>query len=758
MTIQQLWSSGRLPEAIHLTQTCLPSNSSLQPILIRCLCDQGYFLQADNACHELLAPTSPETSIRQELQLRQAFLQLYLKADRPPLFTQAQAILADSASPHITALAHDLLGRAIAITVTWNLAPPSNLAIAQTHLTQAIQTYTQAGDTDAALAALLKLGQIHLLGPSPDRTTAQTLFQQAQDQAQATQHPVRQAEALLRLAELHLDAALARRGTEPDFPIDPTPYQQALALYETSGHALGPADVLLSLGSRLINAGFDGTDSVQQALEIYRQQDNLIGSFSALTELTSWHLQQGQITASFTLRQEALAIAQQMGFPLAQATAYLGIGDYYFRTADYANALAAYEQVEALTDLPGIRAMHGLVLANAYTLMNLPDRAETACRRSIALLQPIGNTPSLSLAYFILGNVLSAQGHWAEAIPVWQAGLTIDVALQNRFDQAEKLKCIAQATVMQHHRPGSFTVPDAAYETAMTHYAEAIECLEQVGDRQATAAIAGTYQLQGQTAVASGRSLDALRYLEQARQTYATLELGMQTAITDSLLGLTCHDLGGRGYPDLYAEASQCYERAWEYFQATEMRDMTWKVCFYLADIAYLQGFRAATEAEQRSLWHSAAQWLQTAATEIDQVRGKFIEADAIARETARLGLVSNKEKVYTFAIKLHQTYLRDNAAAFNWLERLKGRVFLEGLALTSLRSPAIADAALLHQEQTLLTALQQAATQADVMALSQQLNLLWDQMAANPAAAEYVALRRAEPICLEALLPILHP
>ncbi|KAI9130020.1 tetratricopeptide repeat protein [Acaryochloris sp. CCMEE 5410] len=563
---------------------------------------------------------------------------------------------------------------------------------------------------------------------------------------------------LPRLAELDLDTCFVCRGTEQNFPLDSALYQQALALFETIDHALGPADVLVSLGSRLIKAGFDGTDSVHQALKIYRQQDNLLGIYNALTDLSSWYLQQGQINESFNLRQEALEIAQRMGFLLAQATTYLGIGDYYFRTSDYANALAAYEQVEALTDLPGIRTMHGLALVNAYIHMNLLDRAESICHQTITLLLPIGNSPSLSLAYFILGNVLSAQGQWAEAISRWQTGLTVDVELKNHFDQAEKLKCIAQAMVMQHHKPGGSKVPDVAYETAMLHYSEAIVCLESIGDRQATAAIAGTYQLQGQTAVASGRSLNALPYLEQARETYAALELGMQTAITDSLLGLTCHNLGGRGYPELYAEASQCYKRALAYFQSTEMRDMTWKVCFYLADIDYLRGFQAATEAEQRSLWQSAAQWLETAAIEIDLVRGKFMSADAISQETARLGLVSNKEKVYTFAIKLHQTYLQDNTAAFNWLERLKGRVFLDGLALTSLRSPAIAEGDLLAQEQTILTSLQQATTQADVITLSQQLNLLWDRMATNLAAAEYVTLRRAEPICLKALLSCLYP
>jgi tetratricopeptide (TPR) repeat protein len=756
--IQRLHSLGYLSAVIDLAQALPSSNLQAQLLLIRCFLDQGRFKQAEAISQPTphISSLDPATS---EIHLRYAFLQIYLAADLRSIFLACRTTLAEpQTSLYTAAIAHDLLGRAIAITVTWNLASPTDLAIAQAHLTQAVQTYTQAGDSDATLAALLKLGQIHLLGTALDRTTAQTLFRQAFDQAQATNNLVRQAEALLRLAELHFDAALAHHAKDPDNPIDPSLYQQSLALYETIGHALGSADVLLSLGSRLIKTGFDGSDAVQQALQIYQQQDNLLGIFNALTDLTSWHLQQGQITESFSLRQEALAIAQEMGFPLAQATAYLGMGDYYFRIADYANALAAYEQVEALTNLPGIRAMHGLALANAYTLMNLADRAEAACRRTIDILDPIGATSSLSLAYFILGNVLSSRGNWAEAITIWQAGLTIDETLQNRVDQAEKFKCIAQATVMQHYRPEGFTIPEADYETAMALYAQAIECLESVGDQQATAAIAGTYQLQGQTAVTSGRSLDALRYLEQARNIYAAIHLDMQTAISDSLLGLLCHDLGSRGYPDLYAEAIQYYEQAMAYFRQTNMQDMTWKVCFYLADIAFLQGFRAPTAEAQRSLWQKAAEWLQSADADIDLVRGSFIEKDAIAQETARLGLVANKEKVYSFAIRLHHHQLHDDCAAFNWLERFKGRVFLDGLAATSLHLPSLIDSALLDREQELFTALAQATTQAEAITLNEQLHTLWSQIATDPAAAEYVTLRQARPLRWELIQSVLQP
>jgi len=79
-------------------------------------------------------------------------------------------------------------------------------------------------------------------------------------------------------------------------------------------------------------------------------------------------------------------------------------------------------------------------------------------------------------------------------------------------------------------------------------------------------------------------------------------------------------------------------------------------------------------------------------AADIKLVRSSFIESNPVAAQTARLGLVSDKEKVYKFAIKLHYWYLKLSSVTSNWLEQLKGRAFLDSLALTSLRPPSLAD------------------------------------------------------------------
>jgi hypothetical protein len=230
----------------------------------------------------------------------------------------------------------------------------------------------------------------------------------------------------------------------------------------------------------------------------------------------------------------------------------------------------------------------------------------------------------------------------------------------------------------------------------------------------------------------------------------------MQTANTDALQGLVFHDLGNRGSSNAYAEAACCYQRALDYFQTFRMYDITWKICFYLADVDFMQSFWSLTDEEQQALQHNAALWLEKPAADIELVRGRYIETDLVARETARLGLVEDKEKVYRFAVRLHYWHLNDPNAAFNWLERLKGRAFLDSLALTFLRPPVKVDKTVLDRERELLAAINHVSTQVSVVDLSDRLQAIWKEIAGEPAASEYVSLRLGEPVSWQTVQSLL--
>lgn len=762
---QRLFYLGQLSKAISLAQRASESPAlTLQArlLMVRCLFSQGKFCDADAICS-----LSPETSLSdigciRELRLWHSFLQIYLIGNPAAALVECEDAISWAKSQpdslHLIAVANDLMARAKAIASEWGLAPTSSLAEARVLSARAAEAYREHGDFFESLSAMIKQGQFYLMGIEKDRDTARKILQEVQIQALVTGNNVLQAEAALHMAELDFEDMLARQAVEPEIRVENTPYQYSLALYNATEHALGPADVLLSLGRSLVNAGFNGTNFMNQALNIYSQEDNLAGINSALSSLGTCYLQQGRTAEALHCHQQAVKVAEKMCFPLGQATGYMGIGDYFYRTGDYARALGAYEKTEILAAFSAVRAMLNLALANAYISMNLHDRAEVTCREAIETLRLSGPNERLSLAYYILGNIQASNGDWAVAIATWKDGLAVDKSINNRHGQAEKLQCIAQATVMQHYLPGGLPIPDLAYKEATALYTQAIVLLKEIGDQQAAAAIASIHQLLGQTAVTCGHFLDALQYLEQARNGYAAIGLAMQTATTDVLLGLLCHDLGGRVAPDLYAEAERCQERALNYFKEAGMLEMTWKVRFYSAHTAFRRSLLAINSDEQQAYWQNATERLEEAAVDIEMVRGRFIEVDLIARENARLGLVNDKEKVYAFAIQMYFLYLKNTKSAFNWLERLKGRVFLDALSLTPLRSPVLTDTTLIDSEKGLMKDLKNASSQNQVVDLNKRLHVLWDRMATDPAATEYMTLRRGEPVNWENIRVLLQP
>jgi hypothetical protein len=227
----------------------------------------------------------------------------------------------------------------------------------------------------------------------------------------------------------------------------------------------------------------------------------------------------------------------------------------------------------------------------------------------------------------------------------------------------------------------------------------------------------------------------------------------MQMAITDSILGLVCMEAGRLLSPEYYAEAETHHRRALEYFEQAGMRDQCWLAKYYLADTAYRRGFYTA-DAETRSRqWRAAAGFIEQAAADIELIRGGYVESDAEDNLTTRVSLVSNKEKVYVFAIQLHTYYRSDPTSALEWIERLKGRAFLDALALQPLSAPPSLDRMLLERETELLDQLRRGVNQATALALGEELQAVWNEMAQDAAAAEYIALRRGEPASWNDLL-----
>lgn len=656
------------------------------------------------------------------------------RACQPTLDAEADPF-ADKA---VLALAKSLSAILLAISVEWKISPAVEIARARELMTEAAGLFLDSGDRDEWFGARLRLGQFYLMGAQPDRVAAREVFTDSLRQASEMDAPIQQAEAALRLAEI-----------EPERQARQAYYQTATQLFERAGHALGPADVWFSHATHTNVPLEERMKSLQQALALYRQQGDLRGQNNVHNTLALWYTQQGDLEAALVAHQANLRIARRMGFVVAEATARLGLGDYYFRRGDFARTVAEYEAVEQLAGAPAIKALRKVSLANLYTQMNLHERALTLGREALATFQEVASLDNLSLAYFVLGNVLAGKRDWSGALEVWQEGCAIDRQRGDRNGEAEKLCNIAHALVLRHYTKGH-GVPPAICQEALALYEQARAVLAQAEDQQAMSIKAGSWQVLAQNALAGERLADAVQWLGQARELYATLDWRMQTAMTDIQLGLACMRVGQTLSPGYFAEAEIHHRRALHYFEQAGMREQCWQIKYLLADCSYRQGLHDI--ARQPAHWQAAAGFIEDAATDIEFIRGDYLEAGAANDLAARVGLVADKEKVYLFAIQLHAYALRDHRQALDWAERLKGRALLDALAFAPLAAPMALPATLVERERALLQELRQTGRQETALALNEQLNALWNAMAEEESAAAYVAIRRGSPISWEEL------
>ncbi len=317
---RRLYRLGRYPEAVAAAQTA-SAQGELAPaaglFAVRCLTDQGQFSEAAAACRSLLASTLPSGAWRREAGLRLAWLELFLTGDPEAIFREGRSVLetkpSAAESPRLIAWAQFLFGCSIAVAVEWKLARGEEMAEACRLIAASARSFRELGDVDESLNASLRLGQFHLMGTSPDRGAARVVFEEVRRQAEAAGDRVCQARATLWLAELDWDHAVQQRAAAR---LDQTKFEKAIALYEASGHALGVADVSVSLGTRLNEAGEDGGPWLDRAIEIYQQLGSLTGLSRVHSAQAIWRTRQGSLDEVLISYQEAIRAARAMGFPV----------------------------------------------------------------------------------------------------------------------------------------------------------------------------------------------------------------------------------------------------------------------------------------------------------------------------------------------------------------------------------------------------------------------------------------------------------
>lgn len=481
------------------------------------------------------------------------------------------------------------------------------------------------------------------------------------------------------------------------------------------------AQVTRDLWDAFRRVGLPPPVDLSPAIEIFRAENALDDLVSALA-MHGNDVMVRDAAAAIPIAREAVAVARRMGHAAAEHLALQFLANAHQGMSDYGSAVAVGEQALALDVPPLSRGSMLAYLTLAARARQDIAAADRYAREAIEVLRPLGPTRQLQNALLHRAFALDAEPKAAVA------HLRESVDISRAFGDAE-----GEAVVLAHIATILARVADrASIEEART-------CLEQARGlaalpgvnasrvepliRQSEAALA---RADGELDRAAGALAEAAERYERVGQAdfgalarfaswLSEFEMA-QDAVSDELLArgeTLLHDLDAIGMLTTRAQCAAMMARA-----------------------SLLSG---APLPERRA---RAEELLERAMLDLDLERTQAVNTTAAEAVAAQLGLHANAASIYALAVAV-QLDAGNAVAAFETLERMKGRVLTEAFSFAPLRPPDGIPDVLLECEKVLL---EQRALAPDIdlrRAAGRDLQHVWEEMAKHEGAREYVDVRR---------------
>ncbi len=249
---------------------------------------------------------------------------------------------------------------------------------------QLLPNFDPAEAEPALFEALLAwLSHAWVLGRSVEEE--QAVFQLAQTLSKRHPSPKRAAQLQLIRAQIGLDYAKA-------IPVLEAAHQQFLQLNERSLAA--QALITAASASITMSHNRDGRSLYEQALTLYRQNDDEAGEVSCLAGLAWTALNLGETAVALQHLQRALAISRAQGDKLGEAQALYG-------------------------------------LAAAWAFYHAPEQMTTLAQEAKQVYEQIGFAGRAIRPLLYLGAAHGIRGEWDEALAIYEATLPKALAFED---------------------------------------------------------------------------------------------------------------------------------------------------------------------------------------------------------------------------------------------------------------------------------------------------------------------------------------
>jgi CHAT domain len=677
-----LLDQGRYGELLHLLDDVEDGgryNADTALWRIRCWVDQGYLRTAADLVNVLPAELSGSENARELLRLWQGFLALYDTGGKPVASPQefigrcVKLEHAPDASAEVSAVAADLRGRAEAVSFTLNGRGPRYRGDVMIGLARAAGKYREAGLTRDSAASIRRAATFGGYGLAADRAKARGLLLRARAEAEHDRLPLACAAARLGLAEFDLREILEHPGDREPHELW-AEFDAITGLYQVGGHAFGDAIVHWCVARWLLTYGVaEGVNMALAAAAGFAAADTPLAEQPVWTALNLWHTLHGDPAASRRAAGEESRLAAAMGLTLAAEIRLLDKANQSARAADVGRARSLLARHPPTS--PGLDATSRVIAVTSANAVGLHGEARALAQELIADLTAAGADLILGETLLLLATMLRGTDDDRVEALLTQAVLLARAA-EAPVDEAKFLAQLAWATALRRDSRGSVRGFD---DQVRAGFARAEALLRAQRTLSARAELVMLYQLRGQAAFVCS-DWDACRtWLSQAENVARSAGLLPHLAAVYCHEGLALIELGRGHGPEAYDQASRILEESRALYDRVELPAFAWQVIFYRA-LCDIEAARWLPAEERGPRLERAASLMEEASHLIDRMRESAEHGDAGRQQQTWMAFSVSKQVFYTQGFQLAWDACGDPVAAWQWLERMKGRALLDAL------------------------------------------------------------------------------
>ena len=333
------------------------------------------------------------------------------------------------------------------------------------------------------------------------------------------------------------------------------PSPQVLA--QTIEDRRAEADTLLRQGHEQYQTRqFPATlQSLQQALEIYRNIGDRTGEKSALTGLGSVYFSLGDYSNALDYYQQSLSIAQEERDRAEERHTLAYIALVYSNLGQYPQALDYYQQSLSIAQETNDQSAEGeilLTIANIYHHLGSYSDALNYAQEALSLARETSNRKEEVFLLGSIGEIYRSLGQYQQALDYHQQALAIAREESDRNGEG-----------VIFNNMGAVYLHLGQYSQALHYLEQALVNRREIGDQLGEGL---TLNNIGEVHVTSGQSAQALTYFQQA----LTL---LQEVGSSSQIGLVLSNIG-EGYAHLgqYPQALDSLRQALTLAQQTSNR------------------------------------------------------------------------------------------------------------------------------------------------------------------------------------------